>query len=130
MADLSRLQSAQEIQIVSEFGPIQVYRNLNLTNAGSTVKNSPGVLLGWNLFNTNATVRWVKFYDKATPPLTGVDTAKLTIPVANISFAPFNFPHGIPFANWIGISATANLPDSDNTAPPANNIIIVTLFYA
>ena len=93
------------------------------------VKNSAGQLYGYALFNTTASVRYVKIYDKATGP-TSSDTPKKRIMLPPGGGA--NMPAtgcGIAFANGIAIRITTGPGDSDTGAASTNDVL-VNLDYA
>ena len=102
------------------------------TNNAALVKSTAGQVLGWYITNTNASVRYVKLYNKATSPTVGTDTPVLTIPIpgntAGAGCTVF-IPTGIDeFPNGIGIGIVTGVAHSDNTAVAANEIV-VNLFY-
>jgi hypothetical protein len=129
MADLNRLESAAEVQLVSELGNVQIYRNLNVINLGSTVKNSPGLLHGFFVVNTSNALRYLKIYDKAAPPVVGTDTPRMTLAIPGGLYQIGEFSIGLPFQFGIGIGATTGIADS-NTASPATNNVIAHVFYS
>lgn len=97
------------------------------TNATS-LKGSAGQLGGWYLYNANAAVRYLKFYNKATAPTVGTDTPVLVIPVPPGSAANVEFGKGIAFATGIAYALTTGVANSDTTAVAANEIVL-NLFY-
>jgi hypothetical protein len=103
------------------------YRNLDTQPTGQNIKSTPGEVAGWYISNTNAAVRYVKLYDKATAPTNG-DTPKLTIGIPANSAANVMAPAGIDFTLGIGIRATTGVADNDTGAPTANDVV-VNLFY-
>ena len=120
--------SATTIRVAQiRLSPVEVYRNLNLLNTGSVIKNSPGVLTGFDFVSTQNAKQYIKFYDKATAP-TSADPVKYTAVVEAVMPARFVLPGEIEFASGISIRATKNLADNDNTAPTANSIF-GSVFY-
>ncbi len=103
--------------------PVLFYRNINLLNIGSVIKNSSGKLVAVDLRTTAASEKYVKFYDKATTPTSG-DIVKITFTINSSSPATFIFPADMPFLSGIGIRATNNVADNDNAAPAANSIFV------
>lgn len=94
----------------------------------TTVKAAPGPLIGWLIVNTSASSRFIRFYDKASAPIT-TDVPVLRIPLppgdgTNVSFAlnTLWFPHGISF------NITGAQPDNDATAIVAGDVTL-NLFY-
>lgn len=99
------------------------YRSIDLGVTGLVVKATPGNLYSVNAHNLNATVRYLKIYDKATAA-TQADTPKLTIPLPAGSLPPMYFSNGMYFANGISIRATTGLADNDTGAPTASETIV------
>ncbi len=101
----------------------------NDTNAAS-VNAAPCTLKGYHISNTNAAVRFVKLYDKASAPSVGTDTPVLTLAVPPggvvVGYPPSD--KGIPFANGLALGIVVNAVDSDSTAPAANEVV-VNLFW-
>lgn len=103
-------------------------------NQDSTVvKASAGQLYGSiAVTNTNAAVRYLKVYDKATAP-TSADTPKLRITVPGATTgAGIVVPlpdAGVAFANGIAFRMTTGAADNDANAVTANEVILNGLFY-
>jgi hypothetical protein len=105
----------------------------NINSAASTnaafIKNSAGTV--YNIFasNTNAAVRFVKFYNKASAPTVGTD-----VPVITIAIQPNATVHadmgtlGHRFATGIAIAITTGAADSDTGAVAANEIKVLTSY--
>jgi hypothetical protein len=111
-------------------GGATIYRLLSAATTNSNnVKSTAGQLYGWYMFNTSASIKYVKLYNKATAPTVGTDTPVLTFPLPATDGAVQN-PSGvgIPFATGIGIAITGAAADADTTAVAANDVI-VNLFY-
>lgn len=109
----------------------KVVRDLNLGATAVSVSTSTGYLRGWYLFNTTATIIYVKFYNKVGA--TEADTPILTLPVPGTSGstgAGANFMEhvGIRFDQAISMRATTGVADADTTAPAANGLI-ANIFY-
>lgn len=109
-------------------GGLTTYRNIDLDEAGQSIKGSSGQLYGYYLHNNAATVRYIKFYNKATAPTVGSDTPTLTIPLPAGAAAHVEFTEGISFATGIGAGATTGVADNDTGAPSANDVV-VNIFY-
>lgn len=97
------------------------------TNA-TNVKGSAGTLGGWYLFNTNAAVRYLKIYNKATAPTVGSDTPFMTIPIPAGGGANIEFPNGIALGTGIGFAITTGVADADTGAVAANEIVVNLLY--
>lgn len=91
------------------------------TNA-TNVKASAGLLYGLSISNTNAAARYFKLYDKATAPIVGTDTPKMTIQVPGNGTVIRAFPVGLAFAAGIGYAATGAITDGDTTAIGLNDL--------
>lgn len=113
-------------------GGHSIYRLISAatTNAAS-IKGSAGQVYGAIITNTNAAVRYVKLYNKATAPTVGTDIPVMTLAIpGNTAGAGmvFSFENGIAFGTGIGSATTTGAADSDTGAVAANEII-VNLFY-
>ena len=85
--------------------------NQTLINAGATK------LKTFSLVNGVATLRYFKFFNKATAPVVGTDTPFLTITMAPNSESRFTIPNGgIDFSLGMGYAITLG-PANDNTTP-------------
>lgn len=96
------------------------------TNATS-VKGSAGQLYWVAVYNTNASPRYFKVYNKATSPTVGTDTPVLrfTIP-GNTGGGGLNiaFPNGAAFATGIAYALTTGAADADTGAVAASEILV------
>jgi hypothetical protein len=100
-----------------------VARSLSVTNTGVVVKASPGKVFVIHAHNINASVRYLKIYNKATTP-TDSDTPIMTLPLAT-GFNRFDFTNlGVQFSAGISYRASTELADNGNTAPSANETIL------
>lgn len=101
----------------------------NLISAASTnatsVKGSAGTLLGIQVININAAVRYLKFYNKATAPTVGSDTPvyTFTIPGATTG-AGFVWPIPTAFATGIAFAVTTGSALADTGAVAAGDIVV------
>ena len=109
-------------------GGLATYKNLDLDQAGVSVKGSAGQVFGWYLFNASAGVRFVKFYDQAAAPTVGTDTPLFTLGLPAGAAANVELTNGLAFANGIGLGATTGVADADTGAPGANELV-VAVFY-
>lgn len=114
-------------------GPgVSTYRKVSTANNNSALVGSAGarVLYGVFAVNTNAAIRYLKLYDKATAPTVGTDTPVLTIPLAVSGANPIiiSLPYGVAFALGLGVGIVTGVADSDNTSTAAGEQI-VTLLY-
>lgn len=98
------------------------------SNNTTVVKASAGWLHYIIVSNTNATVRFLKLYDKSTTPAPASDAAllKLVIPIPPSNLTPMviPFPEPVKFANGIGYALVTGISDTDNTSVSANEHLI------
>lgn len=96
------------------------------TNATS-VKGSAGQVYAVQVFNTNASPRYLKLYDKATAPTVGTDTPVKTLLIpgnANGAGMVLNWDKGLVFSNGIGFGTTTGMADSDTGAVGSEEIAV------
>lgn len=101
-----------------------------LVSAGSTnatsVKGSAGQVYTVTASNTNAAVRYLKLYNKATAPTVGTDTPVQTIAIPpNGATGPqLGSPVGLSFSSGIAFALTTGAADSDTAAVAASEILV------
>lgn len=103
----------------------------HLASAGTTnatvVKNTPGQVFGWFIYNSNAAARKLVFHNASSTPTAGASVFfSLMIPAT--SGANVMSDIGIPFSTGISITTVTGLADSDSAAVAANDLII-NIFY-
>lgn len=94
------------------------------TNA-TNLKASAGKIFGFALLNTNAAVRYLHLYNKASAPTVGTDVPVATFALpGNAAGAGVVVPTevGAAFATGISYSLTTGAADTDNTAVALNEI--------
>lgn len=94
------------------------------TNNSTNVKAGRGVIYGWSLTNTTATIKYVKLYNKATAPTCGTDTPVIRIGVPATSTVSYVNPIGINMPTGLGYCIVTGAADTDNTAVAANDIFL------
>lgn len=102
-----------------------------LSTAGTNstiIKASAGRVYGYNLSNTTASWRYVKFYNLATAPVVGT-----TVPVYQFAIPPggtVTDSNTVPIshATGIGMAITAGPADNDATAVGANDVVGMVMF--
>lgn len=97
------------------------------TNA-TVVKASAGRIVGWNISNTNAAYRYVKFHNQTTSPTAGTGVVQ-TVGVPPNSNVNFNLSGGIAFTTGIAMTTVTGAADADTAAVGLNDLII-DIFYA
>lgn len=93
------------------------------TNATS-VKTTSGRLFAYDIVNTSAAAKFVKFYNKASAPTVGTDVPVFTValpPNGRATFAP-SVPLGV-FSAGIAYAITAGAADNDTAVVAANDVI-------
>ncbi len=106
----------------SQDGAFQ-YRILSANSTNATlVKASPAALWGWDFYNTNAAVRWLKLYNKTSAPTVGSDTPSMTIALKPGDHSRIVIPFAIPFPTGLSFALTTGVADSDTGAVAANEI--------
>ena len=90
----------------------------------STVKSSAGTLHSLYIFNTTATIYYVKFFNKLSPTM-GTDSPVLNLPVpASTNGAGFTLILDAAFGTAISVAVTTGQALTDNTAGTAGAVVI------
>lgn len=98
------------------------------TNAAS-IKASAGRVVGFSLTNTTASVKYFRFFNKASAPTMGTDSPVFVVPIPANGRAELSIPGGIGFATGIAIACTGAVADLDTTATAASDVL-GAFFYA
>lgn len=100
------------------------YVSLATTNA-TLLKGGPCRLQYIYCTNTNAAVRYLKFFNKATAPVVGTDVPVilLAIPLTG-SIVPIVLPMGFGFDIGLGFCMTTGVADTDVAAVGAGDLIL------
>lgn len=109
---------------------LSIHRTISAASTNATlVRNAACQLYGWYITNTNASVCYVKFYNKNTSPTVGTDTPVMTYLIpASGQGANAMSTMGITFGTGLGIAITTGPTDADTGAVAANEVI-VNLYY-
>lgn len=92
------------------------------TNNATIAKASGGKIVGIDGVNTNAAIRFLKFYDKATLPNPAADVPVMTFALA--ASVPFNrLGFGFNFLNGVSYALVTGSADNDNTSVGAGDIV-------
>lgn len=111
-------------------GGLTIFRSLDLDETEEEIKATAGQLYGYYFANTNASARYLKFYNATAANVTvGTTTPVLTFYLPPTSAGHIEFSHGIPFSTAITAAATTGVADNDTGAPGANEVIL-NAFYA
>lgn len=94
------------------------YRNLSIGTTGAVVRASAGEVIWYHVTNTDASaMAYLKLYNKATAPTSG-DTPIYTIGLPPRALVAFSLGRPLGgFTAGIGVRASLNAADADNTAP-------------
>lgn len=93
------------------------------TNA-TNLKASPGQVYGFEISNTNASARYVRFYNDASAPTVGTTTIEKTVQVPGNATVIRAYPVGLQFTAGISFSATGAMGDTDTTSIGAGDLSI------
>lgn len=103
-----------------------------VTSAANTtpilVKQQGGNLTGLVAINTNAAIRYLKFYDSSDAAVVGTTVPVITIQLPASSQTTLLPMDGIAFRQSLYLAFTVNVADTDNTAVGAGDVIM-TVFY-
>lgn len=103
-----------------------------LIGAGTTnatvLKASAGQLTSICIQNVAATVRYVKFYNKATAPTVGTDVPVYVIGLPATSTVVLSFPQGVSFATGISFGTVTAAADASTAAITAGDLIIALTY--
>lgn len=92
------------------------------TNNATVAKASAGELYAVTGYNSNAALRYLKFYNKATTPAPAADTPFLTIALPPTTAFGLNFD-GFKFSTGISYALVTGSGDTDNTSVGAGDIL-------
>lgn len=109
-------------------GGLSMHKTVSASSTNATsVKGSAGQVYSVQLFNTNASARYFKLYNKATAPSVGSDTPvkTLTIPGSTTGAGlVLNWDKGLAFSTGIAFALTTGATDADTGAVAANELIV------
>lgn len=106
-------------------GGCTIFRSIDLDETEEEVKATAGNVYGYYFANTNATARYLKFYNATAASVSvGTTTPVMTmyLPPTSAGHIGFAFPAG--FATAITVAATTGVADADTGAPSANDILV------
>lgn len=111
-------------------GGLTIFRSIDLDETEEEIKATAGQLYGYYFANTNASARYLKFYNATAANVTvGTTTPVLTLYLPPTSAGHVEFSHGVAFSTAITAAATTGVADNDTGAPGANEVIL-NAFYA
>jgi len=101
----------------------------NSTNS-TLAKGSAGNVHMLTGYNSNAALRYLKLYNKATAPTVGTDTPVFTFALPPTAAFAFDFAGGHYFATGIGYGLTTGSADADTGAVTAGDILGLNVAYS
>jgi hypothetical protein len=112
--------------MITDNNPNKFLSQNNVT--GQVLSATPTFLRHIVCFNSNGAARYVKLYNKTTPPTVGTDpTVQTYLVPGNTAGAGCVIPlpvDGIFFSAGLGLGITTGAADNDNGAPAANEVIV------
>lgn len=100
------------------------------SNNAKSIKGTAGTVTGWSIFNNSADFKpiYVKLFDKASPPVPGVDPVKLTLAVQAGMPRELALDSALTFATGIARAIVKGIADSDNTPVGAGDCSVDIFF--
>ena len=106
-------------------GGLTLHRRLSTGTDSTNVKNAAGQLFWGFVTNTNASARYIKFYNSASAPTLGSGTPILTFLVPpGSSGLQITAEQGLAFSTGIGYTLSTGATDADAVTVAANEIIV------
>lgn len=115
------------------YTPVTPASKFSLVSANSTnatrIKNGPGTVNGWYIYNSNASARKITFHNSTliTPVATST-AAHFSLVIPGLSAANVSLPDGIYFDTGIGITTVTGLAELNGDVVGTNDLII-NIFY-
>lgn len=121
------------VQAPSTSGGLSIGKKISGASTNATsLKASAGQVYSIYAHNTNAAVRYLKLYNKASSPTVGTDTPVMTLPIpgstAGNGFVLDTGGLGVEFATGIAYALTTGVADSDTGAVAADEIVLTILY--
>lgn len=98
---------------------------------GLNVKASTGAVIGGSISNLSASLRYLKFYNKASAPTVGTDTPVFTIPVqpnSTLLLAEFFSAMPTKFSTGISFAMTTGIDDTDVGVVTAGDLMLNLIY--
>jgi len=97
-----------------------------LVATAQALKASAGQLYGYHMYNPEAAVTFVHFYNVASGSVTvGTTNPQMTIAIPNAGFADLSLPFGITFSTAITVAATTT---AGGNGAPATGVSLVAWY--
>lgn len=81
-------------------------------------------------YNAAASVRYVKFYNKASSPTIGTDVPVVILAIAPASWAQLNWAKGLYLSTGLGYGIVTGAADNNTTAPSAADVTALNISYS
>lgn len=109
----------------STSGGLSIFRSIDLDESEEEIKATAGQIYSIAAFNTNASARYLKFYNATAANVTvGTTTPVLTYYLPATGGFTLDIPCGYAFSTAITAAATTGVADNDTGAPSANDVIV------
>lgn len=116
-------------ELIVENQPWTAFSALDLDETEEEVKDEPGRVGGWYIYNAAATAVFVKFYNATAASVeVGTTTSQFTVGIPAGQAANVEFARGIEFDTAITIAAVTGAADSSSFGPAANELVAVVLY--
>jgi hypothetical protein len=117
---------------VPDSNGVNGYTNYRAISAGTTnataVRGQACCLYALECYNSNAAVRYIKLYNKATTPTVGTDTPFKTLGIPPNGNLIISYSNGHSFVNGLGFALTTGIADSDTGAVGINDIAVNIMY--
>ncbi len=91
------------------------------------IKNSPGQVFGFSMYNNTSAPKYVRLYNMASNPA-NTDTPVMRIMLPANGGSNIEISNGMAFSTGIGIRCTGGIADNDATALAANDVLLNVLY--
>jgi hypothetical protein len=99
------------------------------TNATSVTAAATEVF-SISAYNAAASVRFVKFYNKATAPTVGTDTPVFVLAIPASGWATMTWAKGLYLSTGLGYGIVTGAANANTTAPTANDVVSLSITYS
>lgn len=100
------------------------------TTNSTSVGAAPVQLFSVYAYNAAASVRYLKFYNKATAPTVGTDTPVLVFGIPAGGTLNVTWAKGLYLSTGLGFGIVTGAADNNTTAPSAGDLTGVTIGYS
>lgn len=104
------------------------WNNVDVDETGVVVSAGATYITSINASNSNAAIRYLKLYNKATAA-TSSDTPIMTIGLPGVGAQDFMFAYPIYCTTGVSVRATTGSTASDTGAPSANDVVVTITYF-